>query len=176
MGGMTNAALLKKKARDTVSCAVRTASDPAARRKLLGRAKDTAAKGVNRAHPALVRATKGRVGARWMKAPVLLLTTTGRKSGKERTVPLLYIREGERIGLVASYAGDDRDPLWLHNIRANPAVTVEIDGKRTPMRASIASAEDKARVWPKFVAIYRFYDTYQRRTERDIPVVWLDPV
>lgn len=168
--------VLMKQAKDKLACAVRTAKNPAVRKKAAKRAKDTAARAVNRAHPALLRATKGRVGARIAKAPVLMLTTTGRKSGKERTVPLLYVREGERLAVVASYGGDDRDPLWLHNLRADPAVTVEVDGRRTPMRASIASADDKARLWPKFLAIYRFYDKYQSRTERDIPVVLLDPV
>jgi deazaflavin-dependent oxidoreductase (nitroreductase family) len=175
MGAMATAALIKQ-AKDKLGCAVRTARNPAGRKKVLARIKDAAAKGVNRAHPALLRATKGRLGARVFRAPVLLLTTTGRRSGKERTVPLLYLAQGDRIALVGSYGGDDRDPLWVHNIRADPAVTVEIDGRRRPMRASIASAEEKAALWPKVLELYRPYDNYQRRTERDIPVVWLDPV
>lgn len=175
MGVMATAALLER-AKDKLGCAVRTARNPAVRQKVLSRAKDAAAKGVNRAHPVLLRATRGRIGGRVFRAPVLLLTTTGRRSGKERTVPLLYLREGDRIAVVGSYGGDDRDPLWVHNVRADPAVGVEIDGRRAPMRASIASAEEKARVWPKFVELYRYYDNYQRKTERDIPVVWLDPV
>lgn len=172
---MATAALLGQ-AKDKLGCALRTAKDPAVRQKVRRRVKDAAAKGANRAHPLLLRATGGRIGGRVFKAPVLLLTTTGRKTGKERTVPLLYLREGDRIAVVGSYGGDARDPLWVHNVRADPAVRVEIDGQRMPMRASIASADDKARVWPKFVELYRYYDSYQRRTEREIPLVWLDPV
>lgn len=135
--------------------------------------KDGLSKIVNRVHSGLYRRTKGKIGSRFRKAPVLLLTTTGRKSGKARTVPLLYLRDGERLAVVASYAGDDRSPAWFHNLVANPVVTVEISRLRREMRAEVASEADKERLWPRLVKMYGGYETYQKRTDRQIPVVLL---
>jgi deazaflavin-dependent oxidoreductase (nitroreductase family) len=123
------------------------------------------------------RASGGRLGAKFMGgAPVGLLTTTGRKSGAQRTTPLIYLADGERIVLVASQGGMPRNPLWYDNLAAQPAV-----GFRTPKgegryRAHTASATEKAALWPRLVAIYRDYDDYQKRTDREIPVVVLEPV
>jgi deazaflavin-dependent oxidoreductase (nitroreductase family) len=155
--------------------AAKAVRDPAARATLRREAKDGLAWVANRVHPALLRASKGKVGAKLGKAPVLLLTTTGRRSGKERTVPLLYLAEGERLVVVASYGGDDRSPAWFLNLTDTPAATVELDGVRRPVTASVADAAEKERLWPRLLEIYRYYDNYQRKTDRDIPVVWLDP-
>jgi len=122
------------------------------------------------------RATGGRLGAKFPGgAPVGLLTTTGRKSGEPRTTPLIYLADGERIVLVASQGGLPRNPLWYENLAAHPGV-----GFRTPRsdrryRAHTASAAEKAALWPRLVALYRDYDDYQKRTDREIPVVILEP-
>ena len=159
--------------RSTLECALKTARDPATRAKVRRGVKDGAAWTANRLHPLVLRTSKGRLGGTLFKAPVLLLTTTGRKSGKERTVPLLYLRDGEALVVVASYGGDDRSPAWFLNLSDNPAVTVEIDGERRPMTASVVDAETKARLWPGLLAMYKQYEDYQRKTDRDIPVVRL---
>lgn len=125
----------------------------------------------------IFRWSKGRIGGRFLRgAPVLLLTSTGRKSGRPRTTPLLYLRDGERLVVVASKGGFSTNPLWYGNVAANPRVEVELAGERRAMLAHRASGAEKQRLWPKLVAMYRDFDDYQARTERDIPVVILSPV
>jgi deazaflavin-dependent oxidoreductase (nitroreductase family) len=120
------------------------------------------------------RASKGRIGGRFLRgAPVLLLTATGRKSGQPRTTPLLYLRDGERLVVVASKGGFSTHPLWYRNVAANPHVEVELTGERRKMLARSASDEEKRALWPRLVAMYRDFDDYQARTDRDIPVVIL---
>ena len=109
-------------------------------------------------------------------APVCLVTTTGRKSGQSRTAPLLYLADGERVVLVASKGGMSKHPVWYLNLVANPRCTVEIGREKRAMRAHTASAEEKAALWPRLIAMYPDYDDYQSRTDREIPVVVLDPV
>lgn len=122
------------------------------------------------------RATKGRIGGRFMRgAPVCLLTTTGKVSGEPRTVPLIYGREGDTIVLVASKGGMSQHPQWYTNLRANPDVVVEIGAERLELTARTATADEKGEWWPKMVAIYRDYADYQARTDRDIPVVLCEP-
>ncbi|MEW6272612.1 MAG: nitroreductase family deazaflavin-dependent oxidoreductase [Thermodesulfobacteriota bacterium] len=122
------------------------------------------------------RASGGKIGGKFLRgAPVLLLITRGRKSGLERTAPLLYLRDGERIVLVASKGGMSHHPQWYLNVEANPEVAVEIGSERLPMRARRASDEEKAALWPKLCAMYPDYDDYQARTERNIPVLILTP-
>lgn len=124
----------------------------------------------------LFRASGGRLGARFLRgAPVLLLTTIGRRSGDKRTAPLIYLRDGERLVLVASKGGMSHHPLWYRNLEANPDVEVELPGEKKAMRASRASDEEKARLWPRLLEVYPDYDDYQARTERNIPVVILTP-
>jgi len=120
------------------------------------------------------RATGGRLGGRFRGgAPVFLLITKGRKSGQPRTAPLLYLEDDGRYVVVASKGGMSHHPLWFHNLEADPQVEVELGKRRIPMTARRASPEEKAALWPKLVAMYRDYDDYQARTERDIPVVIL---
>ncbi len=121
------------------------------------------------------RATGGRIGGRFLRgAPVLLLTTTGRKSGERRTAPLLYLADGDRFVIVASKGGFSHHPAWYLNLEKNPDVTVEVGSDRREMRARIASDTEKKALWPKLVAMYRDYDDYQARTDRNIPVVVLE--
>ena len=122
------------------------------------------------------RASGGRIGAKFMGgAPVGLLTTTGRKSGRSRTTPLIYLADGERIVLVASQGGMQRHPFWYDNLAAKPEVAFRTPKGKRRYRARTAAATEKAALWPRLVAIYRDYDDYQKRTDREIPVVVLEP-
>ena len=105
----------------------------------------------------------------------MLLTTIGRKSGEPRTVPVLYLRDGENVVVVASQAGLTHHPVWYLNLEANPDVTIEIARQKQEMRARRASDEEKAALWPRLVEMYRDFDDYQARTDRNIPVVILSP-
>jgi deazaflavin-dependent oxidoreductase (nitroreductase family) len=123
------------------------------------------------------RISGGRIGGRFLRgAPVMLLTTIGRKSGRPRTVPLLYLRHGEDVVIVASKGGMSHHPLWYRNLKAKPEVEIEIGTERTAMRARTATVDEKAALWPSLVAVYRDFDDYQARTERNIPVVILSPL
>ena len=139
-------------------------------------AKDLGARLMTGFHEWVFRASDGRLLGRVAGMPVVMLTTTGRKSGKPRTTMLTSpVQEGERVVLVASYGGDDRHPAWFLNLRANPDVEVTMLGRRRAMRARVATAKEKQRLWPSIVQTYRGYEGYQRRTERDIPLVILEP-
>ena len=106
-------------------------------------------------------------------APILLLNTTGARSGQPRSTPLLYLADGERFVLIASKGGAPRHPAWYHNLVANAMVTVEVRGRRFQAKAESLSREDREQVWPKVVATYSGYDRYQQNTSRVIPVVAL---
>jgi deazaflavin-dependent oxidoreductase (nitroreductase family) len=105
----------------------------------------------------------------------LLLTTTGRKSGKTRTTPLLYLRDGADIAVVASNGGSDSAPAWWLNLRATPAAHIELGRHKIPVTARKASQEERDRLWPAFTAGYNGYEKYITRTSREIPVVILEP-
>jgi F420H(2)-dependent quinone reductase len=125
-------------------------------------------------HTALYRRTGGKIaGQMFFKSPFMLLTTTGRRSGQPRTVPLLCIRDRDRFLAIASFGGDDRHPQWFKNLQANPEATIELGGETIPVRATVATPEEKKALWPKVLAAYKGYANYQRRTSRDIPVVIL---
>ncbi len=122
------------------------------------------------------RATGGRLGGTFMRgAPVLLMTVIGRKTGRRLTVPLLYLKDGERLAVVASKGGMDHHPLWYLNLLAHPDVDVQIGNDLRPMRAAVADDAERERLWPKLVAMYADYADYQARTTRKIPVVILTP-
>jgi deazaflavin-dependent oxidoreductase (nitroreductase family) len=104
----------------------------------------------------------------------LLLTTTGRRSGKKHTVPLLYLRDGSNLVAIASFGGKPRHPDWFHNLMRDPNVTVQIGGDRYAATAREAKAEERARLWPRAAAVWPDYEEYQKRTERLIPVVVLE--
>src|SRR3954451_12418316 len=110
--------------------------------------KDLVFKAVAVVHCALYRWTGGKVGGRLAGCPVLLLTTTGRRSGKQRTTALLYLADGDRLVVVASRGGDDLSPAWYHNLHANPGVTVQTGRNARPMRAATTSEAERERLWP----------------------------
>jgi deazaflavin-dependent oxidoreductase (nitroreductase family) len=126
-------------------------------------------------HIRLYRLSGGAIGGRIGRAPVLLLTTTGRKTGQRRTAPLLYLADGERLVVVASNGGAPRHPAWFLNLEATPQAEVQLRRDHRPVRGRQATAEERKSYWPQLVAIYRSYDSYQRRTSREIPVVVLEP-
>lgn len=130
---------------------------------------------VTRIHAAVYRATAGKAGGRIGSMPVLLLTTTGRKSGKSRTKPLGYVTEGDDYLLAASNAGNDFFPSWWLNLKANPVAEIQVGGQRMKVNARKASPEERERMWPKFVAAYKGYAGYETKTDREIPVVILTP-
>jgi deazaflavin-dependent oxidoreductase (nitroreductase family) len=135
--------------------------------------KDALAKVVTRVHSEVYRRTGGKFAGKVGKTQFLLLTTTGRRSGQPRTTPLNYQEDGDKFVVVASYGGDDRDPQWLHNLRADPAASVQIGARRHAVQGRVATAEEKARYWPQMAEMYPGYDKYQARTSREIPVVVL---
>jgi deazaflavin-dependent oxidoreductase (nitroreductase family) len=138
---------------------------------------DLMLKAMNTIHRGVLKLSGGRLGWEAMGMQVLELTTTGRKSGQPRSVMLTSpLQEGSTIVVVASRGGDDQHPAWFLNLRDNPDVTVTMEGRRRPMRATVATAEEKAALWPSIVAAYPNYDAYRRKTDRDIPVVVLKPV
>lgn len=138
--------------------------------------KDQAFKAFTSLHEAIFKATKGRVLGKFYGMPVVILETKGRKSGKRRKTMLTSpVHDESKVVLVASYGGDDRHPLWLLNAKANPDVTVTMLGKTRNMRAHVASPEEKAELWPQVVAGYKGYAGYQTRTDRDIPLLVLEP-
>jgi deazaflavin-dependent oxidoreductase (nitroreductase family) len=138
--------------------------------------KDEAAKVVNLVHRNLFEATKGRLGGTIAGMPAIVLRTTGRKTGKQRSTMLTVpLQDGERLVLVASYGGDDRNPTWFLNLRDDPSVRVVKDGREREMRARVAAPEEKAELWPRVTERYSGYAGYQTRTDRDIPLVILEP-
>ncbi len=122
-------------------------------------------------HVLLYRLTGGSIGGRFRGAPVLLLTTTGRKTGKQRTTPLLYLADYTNLAVVASNGGRDRAPSWWSNLKRNPGVQVQIRRVKRSVTAVQATKEEKRRLWPLLTKMYPPYDDYQRRTKREIPVV-----
>ena len=124
-------------------------------------------------HSVLYRSSNGVIGGRLANSPVLLLTTTGRRSGKQRTVPLLYLMDGRNVVLVASNGGAARHPTWWLNLQTTPEAWIQIKGVRRRVQAEQASAAEKQRLWPRLTAMYPDYRRYQEITDRDIPVVVL---
>jgi F420H(2)-dependent quinone reductase len=128
------------------------------------------------AHAGVYRATGGKLFGRMGGRPILLLNTVGRRSGKKRTSPLLYVMDGEDFVIVASKGGASAHPAWYLNLRANPEATVEIGDREVQVEAEEADPEDKTRLWQKMVEMYPAYDAYQEKTEREIPLLVLRPV
>jgi F420H(2)-dependent quinone reductase len=131
---------------------------------------------VMRAHAAIYKATNGRVGGRVPGLPsLLLLDTVGRRSGKRRTTPLVYMPDGECFVVVASKGGYPHHPGWLHNLRANPDTEVQIGSRRIPVRAREAQGQERLALWPRAVAHNQHWGRYEQRTSREIPLVILEP-
>jgi deazaflavin-dependent oxidoreductase (nitroreductase family) len=136
----------------------------------------------SRAAAWVYRKTGGKIGGNWRvgagfkkPVPTLLLEHRGRKSGKLFTSPLVFVRDGDDVIIVASMGGRDENPQWYHNLIADPDVHIEIGRDRRPVRAVLASPEEKERLWPKLVDAYADFDTYKAWTDRDIPVFVLKP-
>jgi deazaflavin-dependent oxidoreductase (nitroreductase family) len=119
------------------------------------------------------RATDGEEGHDWRGARVLLLTTKGRRSGEQRTSPLIYGRDGDDYMVVASKGGSPAPPAWYLNLSENPDVEVQVKGDRFEARAWTAGPKEKPRLWETMRSEWPEYDAYQERTEREIPVVVL---
>jgi F420H(2)-dependent quinone reductase len=125
-------------------------------------------------HRCVYRASGGRIGGSVGKAPVLLLTTTGRKTGKQRTTPVLYLRDDDRFVIVASNAGDAKNPAWWANLKATPLAHVRVRSTSYQVRARQATPAERARLWPRLVDNYPTYEDYVKRTDRELPVVILE--
>ncbi|WUI03855.1 nitroreductase family deazaflavin-dependent oxidoreductase [Spirillospora sp. NBC_00431] len=127
-------------------------------------------------HVVRYQETDGEVGHEWRGTVTLLLTTTGRRSGKERTTPLIYQQAGDAYLIVASNGGADDHPLWYKNIQADSEVKVQVKGDRFTARARTATPEEKPALWSKMTAVWPDFDVYRTRTGRDIPLVVLERV
>jgi len=138
---------------------------------------DLMLKTMNTLHRSILKLSGGRLGWDAAKMPVLELTTTGRKSGQPRSVMLTSpLQEGTTLVVVASRGGDDHHPAWFLNLQQDPAVEVAMKAQpKQPMRARIASAEERARLWPLVTADHKNYAGYQTKTDREIPLVLLEP-
>jgi deazaflavin-dependent oxidoreductase (nitroreductase family) len=127
-------------------------------------------------HTTVYRLSGGLIGHRFPGAPpTLLLDHVGAKSGTKRTTPLTYARDGEDYVLVASKGGHPKHPAWFHNLRAHPDVTIQVGTSRKPVHARVANPDERERLWPKVVETYGGYAGYQERTDREIPLVILEP-
>jgi deazaflavin-dependent oxidoreductase (nitroreductase family) len=118
--------------------------------------------------------TNGEEGHEWRGVPTLLLTTTGRRTGKQTTTPLIYGRDGDRYLVVASKGGAPGHPMWYTNLAANPGVEIQLKGDSFKATARTASPEEKPALWEKMAAIWPAYNEYQQRTARKIPLVIID--
>jgi deazaflavin-dependent oxidoreductase (nitroreductase family) len=137
---------------------------------------DAGFKALNLVHRSVVHLSGGRIGSSALGMHVVELHTIGRRAGVARTTMLTApVVDAQRVVLVASKGGDDRDPDWFANILANPRIEITIEGARRPMAARVASAEEKVELWPRVVAAYQGYESYRRRTKREIPLVICEP-
>jgi F420H(2)-dependent quinone reductase len=127
-------------------------------------------------HTFIYRKTNGAIGGKMLNCPVLLLTTKGRKTGKQRTIPLLYLADGDNIVLVASNGGATKHPTWWLNLQSNPEAQIQVRDIKQRVRAVKGSTEEKRRLWPLLTAMYPGYKRYQEITSRDIPVVILHSI
>lgn len=128
-----------------------------------------------RGHIWTYRATDGLLGSRLLWFPAALLTTTGRKSGQPRTTPTLYLRDGQRVILPASFGGRDSDPLWYRNVKTDPKVHVQIGRDKLDLVARDATDDERRRYWPRLTRIYPPYKNYREAADRAIPLVVCEP-
>jgi F420H(2)-dependent quinone reductase len=127
-------------------------------------------------HASIYRATNGRIGYRLPGLPqMLLLDHVGARTGTRRTSPLVFGRDGQNVILVASKGGYPKNPAWFHNLLANPDVSVQIGSERRDVHARVAAPEERERLWRLMVDVYGGYEGYRRRTEREIPLIVLEP-
>ena len=136
---------------------------------------DRGLRAVGKLNVPLYRLTNGRVGGHVGRAPVLLLTTTGRKSGELRTAPVAYLADGDRYVVIGSNAGNPRPPAWALNLKANPEAEVQVRRVKLPVRARVAEGEERAELWRRMNEQFPGFDDYEQRTDRDIAVFVLEP-
>jgi deazaflavin-dependent oxidoreductase (nitroreductase family) len=137
--------------------------------------KDRTVRTLSSLHKAVFELTRGRVGGRLVDNDMLLLTTAGARTGKDHTVPLLFLRHGESFVVIASYGGRDDHPQWYKNLVATPVATVQRASKPIEVAARTASGKERSQLWREVVRAYDQYRAYQSRTEREIPIVVLEP-
>jgi len=125
-------------------------------------------------HVRVYRETRGERGYHWRGTTILLLSTTGRSSGQERTTPLIHRTDGDRWVIVASKGGAPEHPGWFQNLQAHPEAKIEVRGEAVPARASVAEGEERERLWSLMAEVWPAYDDYQAKTDRKIPVVVLE--
>ena len=126
-------------------------------------------------HVFFYKLSSGRIGGRIHKASVLLLTTTGWKTGKKRTRPLLYLREGNRLVIIAANSGRENDPVWWTNLKHNPIGEVQLGNEKETVYAQRATGSEKERLWWLMNSMYPAYNEYQKKTKRELSVVVLMP-
>lgn len=137
---------------------------------------DLGFRALNTTHRTILHLSRGKVGATAFGMPAVELFTVGRRSGRTISTMLTSpVVDGEKVVLVASKGGDDRDPDWFRNLTVHPDVEVTLRGRRRPMRARVASEEEAAELWPRIVAAFKPYGSYRRRTSRQIPLVICEP-
>ena len=124
-----------------------------------------------RAHTWVYQRTNGRLGAKLLRFPAALVTTKGRRTGEPRTTATLYLRDGDRVVLPASFGGRDRDPFWYHNLKANPGVHIQIRGEHFDLFARDANSDERERYWRQLIRIYPPYKGYRQAADRVIPLV-----
>jgi deazaflavin-dependent oxidoreductase (nitroreductase family) len=125
---------------------------------------------------AVFRLTHGRLMASMRGMPVLLLTTIGRKTGKKRITPLMYIKNGDDYVITASNNGRDQHPAWFYNLQADPQVFIDLPGQQIMADSAIASEEEREKLWPILVSQAPFFDNYRKGTSRSIPMVKLKTI
>ena len=125
-------------------------------------------------HVRVYRETGGAHGYHWRGTEILLLTTTGRRSGEPRTPPLIHRTDGGRWVIVASKGGAPEDPAWFSNMQADPDATIQVLAEEIPVRMSVAEGEERERLWKLMTEVWPAYDEYQAKTDRTIPIVVLD--
>jgi deazaflavin-dependent oxidoreductase (nitroreductase family) len=131
---------------------------------------------VGKLNAPIYRFSRGRVGGRLGRAPILLLTTTGRKSGQQRTAPVLYLADGERFVVINTNAGNEKTPAWSLNLRANPEAEVEVGRRKVKVRARLADGEERADLWRRHMEQYSGWEFYESKLDREIGVFVLEPV
>jgi len=136
---------------------------------------DSVVRGLGKLNVPVYRASRGRLLGTWGRAPVLLLTTTGRRSGQQRTAPVVFLDDDGRIVVIGSNTGSDRAPAWSLNLKANPDCMVQVRGKRRRARARIAEGEERSELWRAMNEQYAGFDDYEKATSRDIAVFVLEP-
>jgi deazaflavin-dependent oxidoreductase (nitroreductase family) len=136
---------------------------------------DSWLKAIGKLNVPIYRLSRGRIFGNIGTAPVLLLTSTGRRSGQKRTAPVVFLADGERYVVIGSNAGHQRTPAWSYNLQANPDAEIELRGTRKLMRARVAEGEERAELWRKVNEMYEGFDDYDANTSRDIAVFVLEP-